>query len=416
MDKIYFCEPCFFKTNNLRSFKRHITCDKHKNNIKKYKLLRYEKSKKGNIINIFVDIKNNDSDFVNININIDGDCDGDNIDNGEGSGNNGSSSNNSYIDNNDSYISYKNEELIKLIKEKDIFLHKTRNEANRHIAVIREKNKRLRQYENEIKFYRKTLELNKEGKINSKKYINAKYKNVTNLKSLPYSKFKTNRNILYINDYQTKDEGIVRDVIYSFEHSTLDSYIGDVILNQYKKIPANKRQVWITDISRLKFIVRRKINDICDKNKNKKKNKCIDNINDDNSCHIDIYSDGDIDIDIYSDGDGDCDDCDVDVDGDKKYYWYTDLGGKYTIKKLINPTLKEIKNKITRYQEKLSKYINNNNNTNLDKNQIMKNNEIMISIMFAINDTTLHKKILKYIAPHFIITDNIQINTSDDDV
>ena len=316
----YICTSCNYSTKDIRNFKRHNKSQRHikKTELEKKILIKTLKNDKKNNEYICPYCKNVYSTYF-------------------GERRHESKCSTKYI--------------AEIIASKDAIINQVKSESKRNIAVIHEKNKRIIQYEKEIELYQKSIVLNNEDKkVSRLKFINKNYKNATQLQTLPYEKFRECRKILYIDNYIDKDEGIIQDVIYSYRHDMLDSYIGDVVLKVYNNVKLEERQIWVTDNSRLKFIVRKK-------NKN------------------------------------------------GSYYWYCDNCGDYTSKILISPTIDKIRNLLDKYQKDINSNKYEYEYESYQQEQIMKKNETIIEIILAIDDNKIHKKILKYISPKLLSKD-----------
>lgn len=338
MNKEFLCEVCLFKTKYRKNFKRHLTTKLHRNLMSRAKNVTIKKTNRGGIKSILLGReKKYKCGFCGI-----------------------EASKKSNL------RRHQKKCLLKQIEEKDQKIQeitKERDEAimnNDRNAVIKEESKKkIEHYEREIEFLYKTASDLKDdkNKISKIKYIHKNYKPETNLKELPYSEFKSKRRILYIDDPMTKNEGIIQDSIYSHEHNTLDSYIGDVVMEKYEGVDPEEREIWVTDAVRLKFIVRKKRNIYYTRGKKKDQIKKTE------------------------------------------YYWFDDMNGEYTCEKIIEPTLTQIKYIIVDYQKRFNKTEYKKAKTLIERENFMRKNETMLSIIRSIDDGVLHKKILRYIAP-----------------
>ena len=334
----YICEPCNYTTKDIRNYKRHINSKRHDIKIKECPNLINKHTKNMKLVSVTIDKSPKSISEKEYKCMY---C---------------TSMYTTIFGKNRHELTCSKKLMEEIIASKDAIIDEVKSEAKRNIAIIREKNKRIIQYEKEIELYRGAIELNNEDKKMSKfKFIDKNYQGVEPLQKLPYEKFRSCRNILYIDNYDNKDNGIIQDVIHAHNHDILDSYIGDIILKFYNNEKSEERQIWVTDYSRLKFIVRKK----------------------------------------KSNGD---------------FYWCDDGGGCYTCAKLITPTIEKIKVLLDEYQKK----INNINFHNQDggimskfqQEQIMKKNETILSILSSIDNLKIHKKILRYIAPKLLTRDS----------
>lgn len=214
----------------------------------------------------------------------------------------------------------------------------------------------------------KIIEHYQQKSVGMYNYINTNYQGAKHLKKLPYSKFKSRRQILYIDEKRNinKNDNIVEDAIHAYKHDVLDSYIGDVVYGTYESSDPEKQQIWVTDVVRLKFILRRKRKD-------------------------------------------------------GALYWYKDTGGECAIEILIDPTLRKLKNLIRVYQKNYDRVEMKKCDSYSKQEKFMRENEIMIKITTEIENRKLHKKVLRYIAPKFvphesyIVPDGISNDGEDED-
>jgi len=63
------------------------------------------------------------------------------------------------------------------------------------------------------------------------------------------------------NDLVTKNTLFVENLIFKYKHNLLVKYLGDYIIKKYKKNDPSQQSVWNSDVARLSYIVRHKIND-----------------------------------------------------------------------------------------------------------------------------------------------------------
>lgn len=333
MKSKFYCEPCCFESNDRTNFKRHLETKRHRNFVGKVSNVILKKSARGAIKSVLIgeDIETFSCKYCGY-----------------------KSSKKSSINKHENKCLAK--KLDEVIKERD-----------RSQAMIQEKDKKINHYEREIRIYQSTIELkneNEKQKTSKIKFINKNYKPETNLKELPYSEFKSKRRILYIDEPKTKNDGIVQDAIYSYEHNTLDSYVGNVVMDKYEDLEPEDKEIWVTDVVRLKFIVRKKRNIYYKRGKKKGQIKSVE------------------------------------------YYWYDDCGGEYTCEKIIEPTLFQLRYLLSKYQRRFNKEEYKKARTSYEQGVFMKKNESILSIIRSIDDKKLHKKILRYIAPKMVLRKN----------
>jgi|688.fasta_scaffold258254_1 hypothetical protein len=64
--------------------------------------------------------------------------------------------------------------------------------------------------------------------------------------------------------YEQNTNQFVEELIYHYEHSRLDEYIGNFIIKYYKKEDPNKQSIWNSDTSRLTYLIRELLNNKVD--------------------------------------------------------------------------------------------------------------------------------------------------------
>lgn len=139
---------------------------------------------------------------------------------------------------------------------------------------------------------------------------------------------------------------LLEDVIV-FQHSkyALNEFLGEFILKEFKKSDPKKQQFWITDVTRLKFVVRQALN----------QNEAV---------------------------------------------WHPDKKGICLTKYIITPILDEIFSMMTDYTN-LCNERRKNAQTSEQREKIQDQSTNALKVIYEINQKELHKDILKYIAPYF---------------
>jgi hypothetical protein len=131
--------------------------------------------------------------------------------------------------------------------------------------------------------------------------------------------------------------------IIVFQHSkhVLDQLLGECILKEFKKEDPKTQQIWISDMTRLKFFVRSALNK-------------------------------------------------------DQYVWHSDKKGVVLTKKIITPILENVKSLMEDFVDLCKKNIEDGQ---LD--EMLDQSENAIKVVYEINQKILHQKILRYIAPYF---------------
>jgi len=134
-------------------------------------------------------------------------------------------------------------------------------------------------------------------------------------------------------------------VIHNYKHKILHKFFGDMIIDKYKTDEPDDQSVWLSDLSRLSFIIREL------------------------------------------------------KDGNPE--WVTDKSGNKLIKLIISPMMKKVKEMLL---ENISDLNNKNNEGDIDDVEIKENVQTMEKTNEIIRDINMNKfnaAILKYIAPEF---------------
>jgi hypothetical protein len=134
-------------------------------------------------------------------------------------------------------------------------------------------------------------------------------------------------------------------IAFQQEKYLLDEFLGEFILKEFKKSDAKKQQIWISDIPRLKFIVRGALNQ-------------------------------------------------------DESVWHPDKKGIVLTKNIITPMLNDIFILMENYVAVCKTNIKNAE-FDYQRENIHKQSENALSVIYEINQKILHRKILLYIAPYF---------------
>jgi len=159
-------------------------------------------------------------------------------------------------------------------------------------------------------------------------------------------------------EYDNKNKKInLYDMIFTHQNkNTLHKYLGEFLVSMYKKENPEEQSVWVSDASRLTYIIRELI--------------------------------------------------------DKTPDWNIDKKGVNTKKCIINPFLDYIRIMLVKYNNKnaLDKHLDDGIHR---MKQRMDNLNLSSAIIFDIKNNILGPKILKYIAPYFHLT-KVKIDKTDD--
>ena len=288
-----------------------------------------------------------------------------------------------------------------VIKEKDNKLRENNIALKEKDNQLRENNITLKEKDNEIKIRlleekiksieneKKSVENEKytlQEQINMLKTENNFHKQLINSAGGLIGKSMSTMSYLLLNhnnapilkplpDYSIiskDDESLIKNLIYHNKKSTLEKYIGDFIVEQYKKDDPDLQAIWSSDTERLNYFIREltktKDNNIEITIINKKKN---------------------------------------DYDKDKKknnVNWSIDKKGIKVMESIIEPLLQYIQKIGTNYindKGKEIEYVHVDEAINTGKDM----QEIGI-IICGIKNKSIEFDINKYIAPHFYLNKN----------
>jgi hypothetical protein len=274
----------------------------------------------------------------------------------------------------------------------------------------KEKDKEIEKLEAVIKVYKeqgaKTINNTQNNTINigALNYVNEHFKDAPPLEKI--SNFIING--IDTNDVSQHDK-FIKDIIYYNNNKILHEYLGDHIVDLYKKNDLNKQSFHTTDTSRLNYVVR-----------------IIENSNDLNSNNSEQdYSDSDSEDDRYNYINEETIDPDhLELINIKKQYekqlklinkkkeyelvkaqelennkkiWTTDKNGYKICKLLIDPTVKQLVSILKRKLKVKTK----SKSKNINLQDEMEFYQTINNILESIDTNKLKKDINKYIAPKF---------------
>jgi hypothetical protein len=147
-------------------------------------------------------------------------------------------------------------------------------------------------------------------------------------------------------------KSIAESVIFYYKKDKLDSYIGDIIIIEYKTENAQIRAIWNTDTSRLGYIIRELINN--------------------------------------------------------KAEWSVDKGGIKTGDYIIEPIMNYLKKDVRAYIRETKKIMEQDDVD--DRGLLLKNMEYGAKMVREIINGNIKKSIVKYIAPNFYLDKKKEIN------
>jgi hypothetical protein len=175
--------------------------------------------------------------------------------------------------------------------------------------------------------------------INVYNYVSSNYDNAPHIKMLEKAD---------VDKLLTVDKNIKHTMeellVFNQSKYVLDKFLGEIIINAYKKEDPEEQQFWTSNIQKLTFIVRQILN---------KKDKT----------------------------------------------WLHDKNGTCLTKHIIDPLLKEIKKMLQKYVKELDEDNDKKTLEELEKSQTR--GMFAVKIIYEITEKELHKKILRYIAPQF---------------
>ena len=206
---------------------------------------------------------------------------------------------------------------------------------NQHeIELLNCKLDKYKHIEKEAKYYKQLL-MEAGGLV--KKSVSALTYSITNYDDAPSIKTIKVTNIDTFND---SDAQIADDIISACKHKTLNKYLGDIIVKEYKKKKPKDQSIWNTDDTRLTYIIKELIQN--------------------NSSN-----------------------------------WIVDKKGIKTTIYLINPLLKHVKSLIITYQKNMII-----GNTSFEMEVHMENSKVITDLVMDIDNDVTSKEILKYISSH----------------
>lgn len=234
---------------------------------------------------------------------------------------------------NESTLLEKNEEIKALRKQVEIFA----NALDKNADII-SKN---------ADTFNKTADVSNKS-MSIMKFAMKNFSNAPPIKQLPRKEIM--KMITYEEKTNVTKRPIVEILIFHYLQKKLYKFVGDIILNFYKKASPEDQSVWNADVARLSFIVKQVIGE----------------------------------------------------DGESE--WVSDKSGIKVLKIIINPLYDRIKEIMKEYMDTSKEFIDENNEDDDKKDDIMemlKNMTFATEIIKFINLEDVQQDTLKYIAPYF---------------
>jgi hypothetical protein len=391
MSKIYCCNICVYETKDCSNYKRHIESKKHKT-----KMQNNENAK-------ILKIKSHDEKSE--------------TDNESDKSNKSDKSDKS--DKPDRPYKPK-----KYKRKKDnrinecTFCHKTFSRSdslNRHAdrcllkefqrkdTIIEQKESQLQMKNEQIEYYREILDMRgiKDCNVSKFTYISSKYPDVEPVEKLSYGVFKEHHKIRYINNSEKSfNELLVDDILHCFRKETFPEYVAKTISRIFKCKDKSMQKLWVTDPSRLKFMIKTR-----DENYNDM--EYMVNSQNRNNIHNNDYNNNDYIHNNYNHNNNTnyLSEIQDHIGGS---FWKIDCGGFVVLEKIIKPILFNMKTRIEEYMD-IYCFTNRNkiNNLNFRNQDICENMIKKIEDLMELKDNIVcgkyDKKILQCIVPNFIV-------------
>jgi len=181
--------------------------------------------------------------------------------------------------------------------------------------------------------------ISNQKQINVYSYVSQNYNTAEPLKKIEHEKIK---DMIVYKEKTIKPYPIGEVLVFQYNQQKLNQFLGDIILEHYKKKNPNEQQIWTCDVSRLSFMIQALVNQ-----DNKK--------------------------------------------------WLHDKKGVKFISYVVEPILEGVR-------LMLIDYVNDLYDNKIQIKQQSKFSEQIESsnkIVFDINTKTLHKQVLTYVAPYF---------------
>lgn len=190
---------------------------------------------------------------------------------------------------------------------------------------------------------------NNQKNLNIITYVNQKYNDAQPIEMLQYNTIYKMLDVKDIGNYSLEDI-----IAFHSKKYNLDQFLGEIIVNAYKKTDPTKQQFWTSNIKKLTFLVRQILN------------------------KTDIV-------------------------------WLKDSNGVCITKHIIEPLLAEIKILMKDYQILCSNKLSTLNLLEKEYDTVYINGFNALKVVQSIDQKILHHKILTYIAPYFQLATDSQM-------
>ena len=219
-------------------------------------------------------------------------------------------------------------------------------------------------YRKEMEYYKKALDsaggMVKKS-IGALSYVAKNYDDAPEIKCISFEEVRKIKDNQYrkqaeendqdvLTDVDEIDEKIIDEMFHAYKHNNIGKYIGDIIIEIYKKEDPHEQSVWSTDTSRLTYLLKKVVYDDTSK-------------------------------------------------------WIVDKKGVETMNYLITPVVKKIRELAVDFQERNcfdQRYIKMNQ---ISQSKIMLINDIFNDFTIDIDNNKVHNAILKYISAHLAFSD-----------
>jgi len=250
-----------------------------------------------------------------------------------------------------------NKDNLNLKHENDILKEKLKSSESEKLALQKQYETHIETLKNENKFQKQLIE-SAGGMIkksmNTMSYLLLNYNEAPQLKALnDYSIISKNTNTL------------IENLIHYHKKGKFDKYLGDFLVQQYKKDDPKLQTLWSSDSERLNYFIRELINNNSQQNKDLK--------------HSDVLLNK----------------------SKKELSWFIDKKGLKVKKNIIDPLLEYIYDIGVKYLNEKNKEIEHLDTENATK--LVFNMQEIGQINHDIRNNTVSNNINKYIAPHFYL-------------